>query len=469
MSAQEYKDKGNDFFKGGRYAKAIEEYTKSLELEPANTAVLCNRAFAHIKVESFGLALEDASKAIELDPTFIKAFYRRASANLALGKHELALKDLKRVVTIVPGDKDARTKFELCDKQVKSNRFLEAIRSPDDPLLADTLKAEDIVVPESYAGPRADTITPEFVREMMLYFKEQKLVHRRYAYAIVLAGYKVLQQCANVVDVAVPKGKHITVCGDVHGQYYDLVNIFELNGYPSEENPYLFNGDFVDRGSFSAECILTLLAWKVCYPNHLHLTRGNHEGRNLNKVYGFEGEVRAKYDEKLFGLFQEVFNLLPLCCVINTKVFVVHGGLFSKDGVTLDDIRKIDRNRDIPDEGLMCEMLWSDPAPMRGRTPNKRGVGVAFGPDVTENFLRTNNLELIIRSHEVKDEGFEKMHNDRLITVFSAPNYCDQIGNKGAFIKLHGDNITKPNITSFSEVPHPPTKPMQYSMMPGML
>ena len=114
-----------------------------------------------------------------------------------------------------------------------------------------------------------------------------------------------------------------------------MLNIFELNGYPSETNPYLFNGDFVDRGSFSAEVMVTLLAWKACYPNHFHMSRGNHESKNMNKLYGFEGEITKKYDSKMYELFCDYFQKLPLAHCLNHRVMVTHGGLFSKDGVTL--------------------------------------------------------------------------------------------------------------------------------------
>lgn len=139
----------------------------------------------------------------------------------------------------------------------------------------------------------------------------------------------------------------------------------------------------------------------------------------------------------------------------------MHGGLFSKDDVTIDDIRKVDRNRQPPETGIMCELLWSDPQPQLGRAASKRGTGVSFGPDITQNFLDRNGLEYIIRSHEVKDEGYEVAHNGKCITVFSAPNYCDQMGNKGAFITLRED--LKPNFTSFSAVPHPSVRPMAYA------
>jgi len=182
----------------------------------------------------------------------------------------------------------------------------------------------------------------------------------------------------------------------------------------------------------------------------------------MNKLYGFEGEVTSKYDARLYQLFCEAFCLLPLCHVINDKVFVVHGGLFAQDNVTLASIRAVDRICEPPNEGLMVEMLWSDPHPGRGRMPSKRGVGVAFGRDVTEKFLQKNDLKLVIRSHEMKEDGYEIEHGGQLITVFSAPNYCDQMGNKGAFIRLDGKNLT-PKYTTFAAVPHPAVRPMQYA------
>uniref|UniRef100_A0A8C5TFV1 Serine/threonine-protein phosphatase n=1 Tax=Malurus cyaneus samueli TaxID=2593467 RepID=A0A8C5TFV1_9PASS len=233
--------------------------------------------------------------------------------------------------------------------------------------------------------------------------------------------------------------RKVTVCGDTHGQFYDLLNIFELNGLPSEANPYIFNGDFVDRGSFPVEVILTLFGFKLLYPDHFHLLRGNHETDNMNQIYGFEGEVKAKYTAQMFALFSEVFEWLPLAQCINGKVLIMHGGLFSEDGVTLDDIRKIERNRQPPDSGPMCDLLWSDPQPQNGCSV-KRPVGQQAGGQL-----------FIIRSHEVKPEGYEVAHDGRCVTVFSAPNYCDQMGNKGSYIHLRGSDL-RPDFHQFTAV-----------------
>jgi len=327
------------------------------------------------------------------------------------------------------------------------------------------LVSDDGVDSESaYEGPvyRRGAINAEFCEDLMRWQQQQKALAKRCAYDIVQDTIELLRSSSSVMDVEIPAGTDITVCGDVHGQYYDLLNIWNLNGVPSEENPYLFNGDFVDRGSFSLEVILALFAWKLLYPRHLHLARGNHESQTMNRIYGFESEVKSKYDLGLYSLFCEAFCLLPLCHVLNSRVFVVHGGLFSEDGITLEELRRIDRVCEPPDEGLMVEMLWSDPQPTRGRAPSKRGVGVAFGEDVTEDFLSTNGLELVIRSHELCEDGYSVEHGGKLITLFSAPNYCDQMGNRGAFIRLDGETLT-PKPQSFVAVPHPPVPAMRYA------
>ncbi|CAN6326338.1 unnamed protein product [Urochloa humidicola] len=466
QKAEDLKLKANEAFKANKFSQAIELYSQAIELNSSNAVYWANRAFAHTKLEEYGSAVQDATKAIEVDPRYSKGYYRRGAAYLAMGKFKEALKDFQQVKKICPNDPDATRKLKECEKAVQKIRFEEAISVGDAERrsVAESIDYHVIEVERQYAGPRIDgeEITLDFVKAMLDEFKQQKCIHKRYAYQIVLKTLELLRSMPSLVDVDVPNGGHFTVCGDVHGQYFDLLNIFELNGLPSEENPYLFNGDFVDRGSFSVEVILTLFAFKCLYPKAMHLARGNHESKSMNKIYGFEGEVRSKLGEKFVELFAEVFCWLPLAHVINKKVFVVHGGLFSVDGVKLSDIRSIDRFCEPPEEGLMCELLWSDPQPQLGRGPSKRGVALSFGADVTKKFLQDNNLDLIVRSHEVKDEGYEIEHDGKLITVFSAPNYCDQMGNKGAFIRFTAPEM-KPDIVTFSAVPHPDVKPMAYA------
>ncbi|XP_055956842.1 serine/threonine-protein phosphatase 5 isoform X1 [Patella vulgata] len=462
--ADEVKDKANTYFKNEQYNEAINFYTQAIELNPYNAPYYGNRSFAYLRTECFGYALEDASKALDLDRNYIKAYYRRASANMALGKFKLALKDFEAVVKVKPNDKDARAKYNECAKIVRMMAFQKAISSSDSESVVEKLDLENMVIEDDYNGPALENnkVTEKFVTDLLDTFKNQKKLHRKFAYQILIQAKEYFSKQLTLVDIDVPKDSKFTICGDIHGQFYDLLNIFELNGLPSKDNPYLFNGDFVDRGSFSVECILSLLSLKLLYPQHFYMSRGNHESITMNQMYGFDGEVKSKYTSQMCDLFTEVFNWIPLAHCINKKIMVCHGGLFSDPAVTLDDIRKVDRNRQPPESGIMCELLWSDPQIVPGTAPSKRGVGVQFGPDVTENFLRVNNLDYIIRSHEVKDAGYEIMHNGKCITVFSAPNYCDTMKNKGAFITIKGGDLT-PKYTSYEAVPHPNVKPMAYA------
>ncbi|GET04949.1 serine/threonine-protein phosphatase 5 [Rhizophagus clarus] len=217
---------------------------------------------------------------------------------------------------------------------------------------------------------------------------------------------------------------------------------------------YLFNGDFIDRGLYGFEVILTLFAYKWLYPKSFYLTRGNHEHINVAKNYGFEKEVNTKYSEIMFEYFAETFETLPLANLINEKILVVHGGLSNRD-ITLDDIKNIYRFKGyVPANSLMEYLLWSDPRKKHGCDIGKRGgIGIGFGPDITENFLKRNNLDLLIRSHEAKKEGYEIEHNGKCITIFSAPNYCGIYKNKGAMINITSD--LKLTFKTFDAVTYP--------------
>jgi len=462
--AVKIKDEANKFFKDEKYDIAIELYSKAIELDPQQPTYYGNRSIAYLRRELFGSALNDANEAIRLDPAYVKAYFRRASANMALGKFKLALKDYDAVRKFRPNDADAKKKYEECSKVVKRIAFEKAIACDyNEKKLIDSIKPEDYPVEESYSGPRLDgDISPEFMKDLVAHFKAEKKLHIRYAYKILLAVFNILKSQESLVHITVPDKQKFTICGDVHGQFYDLCNIFSLNGVPSEENPYLFNGDFVDRGSFSVEVIFTLLGYKLLYPNYLFLARGNHESDTMNKMYGFEGEVKAKYNAKMSEFFTELFNQLPLVHVINRKIFCCHGGLFPDENVTLEQIAKINRVRQPPEDGPMCGLLWSDPQEENGIGLSKRGAGIQWGPDISKKFLEHNDLLYIVRSHEVKPQGYEKHHDGLVWTIFSAPNYCDQIGNLGAFINITGDNLYPPKITTFEAVPHPPAKPMMY-------
>ena len=230
------------------------------------------------------------------------------------------------------------------------------------------------------------------------------------------------------------------VCGDIHGQYYDLLRIFEHCGYPGEYN-YLFLGDYVDRGKQSLETICLLLCYKIKYPEKVTLLRGNHESSVTNRIYGFYDECKRRYNVRIWRSFTELFNFLPVAALIDEKILCMHGGL-SPDLKTIQNIQDISRPTDIPDTGLLCDLLWSDPDKETLEfDENDRGVSWVFGEKIVNEFNRKNDLDLIIRAHQVVDDGYEFFANRQLITIFSAPNYCGEFDNS-AGIMIIDDALT---------------------------
>jgi serine/threonine-protein phosphatase PP1 catalytic subunit len=225
------------------------------------------------------------------------------------------------------------------------------------------------------------------------------------------------------------------ICGDIHGQYYDLLRLFEYGGFPPEAN-YLFLGDYVDRGKQSLETICLLLAYKIKYPENFFILRGNHECASINRIYGFYDECKRRYNIKLWKTFTDCFNCLPIAAVIDEKIFCMHGGL-SPDLNQMEQIRKVMRPTDVPDVGLLCDLLWSDPEKdIVGWSENDRGVSFTFGPDIVSRFLQKHDLELICRAHQVVEDGYEFFSKRQLVTLFSAPNYCGEFDNAGAMMSV---------------------------------
>jgi serine/threonine-protein phosphatase PP1 catalytic subunit len=231
----------------------------------------------------------------------------------------------------------------------------------------------------------------------------------------------------------------LTVCGDIHGQYADLLRLFQLGGFPPNAN-YIFMGDYVDRGQQSIETICLLLAYKIKYEENFFILRGNHESAAINKLYGFFDECKRRYDIKLWKMFTDLFNCLPIAASIEDKILLVHGGI-SPELKNVDQLKHIVRPTDVPDEGLLCDLLWSDPEKDVAKWgPNDRGVSVTFGKSVLSAFLDKNDLDLICRAHQVVEDGYEFFGDKELVTVFSAPNYMGEFDNSGA-IMLVDDNL----------------------------
>ncbi|XP_054630281.1 serine/threonine-protein phosphatase with EF-hands 2 isoform X2 [Dunckerocampus dactyliophorus] len=406
---------------------------------------------------------------------------------------------------------------------------------------------KNIEVPEIYSGPHlCFPLTVEQAVSMVEAFRNKKL-HSRYVLQLLLETWKLLRMLPNISRISTCHSKEITICGDLHGQLEDLLLVFYKNGMPSLEKPYVFNGDFVDRGKDSIEILLILFAFLLVYPTEVHLNRGNHEDHIINLRYGFTKEVLNKYKmhgKRILKLLQKIFSWLPLATVIDQKVLVLHGGI--SDTTDLSVLVKVDRHNyvsalrppkkkyqsssatsidsdmdddlgnhrlfhrrasltcpkplgrrdsflnrslqdfsdrlksNVEDELKLCQqratlftmgnnrvekgedasfdsvisdnakeewkqildLLWSDPMSQDGCIPNElRGGGCYWGPDITDDFLSKHNLQLIIRSHECKQDGYEFCHNRKVLTLFSASNYYDVGSNRGAYVKLGPDLV----------------------------
>ncbi|KAJ8006044.1 hypothetical protein DPEC_G00124180 [Dallia pectoralis] len=406
----------------------------------------------------------------------------------------------------------------------------------------------NIEVPEIYSGPHMIfPLTVEQVTAMVEAFRNKRQLHSRYVLQLLLDTWRLLRLLPNISRISTCNSKEITICGDLHGQLEDLLLIFYKNGMPSLERPYVFNGDFVDRGKDSMEILLILFAFQLVYPNDVHLNRGNHEDHIVNLRYGFTKEVLRKYKmhgKRILKLLQMIFSWLPLATVIDQKVLILHGGI--SNTTDLCDIARVDRHKYVsalkppkkkrtyqpvpqPSVGSevdasaqhndrkamfglrdnfqsrslqdfssripltteeemelrrrqsvfitggfsqsqkelnysptssesqepshtadtvaddwrqILDLLWSDPMPDDGCIPNEvRGGGCYWGPDVTQDFLNRHNMQLIIRSHECKQEGYEFCHNRKVLTLFSASNYYEVGSNRGAYVKLGPDLV----------------------------
>ncbi|XWW95591.1 hypothetical protein V2A60_003556 [Cordyceps javanica] len=291
------------------------------------------------------------------------------------------------------------------------------------------------------------------------FYREGRLTEEQ-ALFILKTGADVLRAEPNLLEMDAP----ITVCGDVHGQYYDLMKLFEVGGDPAETR-YLFLGDYVDRGYFSIECVLYLWSLKIHYPKTLWLLRGNHECRHLTDYFTFKLECKHKYSEAVYEACIEAFCCLPLAAVMNKQFLCIHGGL-SPELHTLDDLRNVDRFREPPTQGLMCDILWADPLEDFGQEKTSdyflhnhvRGCSYFFSYPAACAFLEKNNLLSVIRAHEAQDAGYRMYRKTKttgfpsVMTIFSAPNYLDVYNNKAAVLKYENNVM---NIRQFNCTPHP--------------
>ena len=313
----------------------------------------------------------------------------------------------------------------------------------------------------------------EFVNHLLTFNKQMVLYHNKYPdtkhlpfrfniNAKVIIKLAEMAKCIfekenNILDIRAP----LNMFGDIHGQYSDMIRFLEMTGLPPDQI-FLFLGDYVDRGNNSIEVIALLFAMKIIYPDKVFVLRGNHECPNVNAMYGLLGECEERFgtDSKLvFNKINDALISLPLCAVINNKIFCVHGGL-SPSLVTLDDIQKINRFMPIPDDGLLCDLMWADPSQNLDSLwgTSTRGISCTFNMNSVYSFLKTNKLQLICRAHQLVPNGYKFFADSKLITVFSAPNYCGNCGNDGVVMKISSNlecsfYIIKPiNNTGFRDI-----------------
>ncbi|KAJ8120531.1 hypothetical protein O1611_g10345 [Lasiodiplodia mahajangana] len=213
------------------------------------------------------------------------------------------------------------------------------------------------------------------------------------------------------------------------------MELFKIGG-PNPDTNYLFMGDYVDRGYYSVETVTLLVALKIRYPQRITILRGNHESRQITQVYGFYDECLRKYgNANVWKFFTDLFDFLPLTALIDNQIFCLHGGL-SPSIDTLDNIRALDRIQEVPHEGPMCDLLWSDPDDRCGWGISPRGAGYTFGQDISEAFNHNNGLTLIARAHQLVMEGYNWSQDRNVVTIFSAPNYCYRCGNQAAIMEI---------------------------------
>lgn len=247
---------------------------------------------------------------------------------------------------------------------------------------------------------------------------------------------KVFKAESSLVDIEAPA----VIIGDIHGQFADLLRIFEI-AKPPPQNKFLFLGDYVDRAEQGIEVCMMLFCYKILFPQNVFMLRGNHECSSISRIYGFYDECRRRYGVRVWQKFCAVFNVLPFAAIISERIFCVHGGI-SPHLENLDQIRNLRRPTPIPDDGLICDLVWADPEPeITGWAESDRGVSYIFGADVISAFLEKYDFDLLVRAHQVVEDGYEFCAGRQCVTIFSAPQYCGEFDNAAGMLLVNEELV----------------------------
>jgi len=405
--------------------------------------------------------------AVKVELGKIKPTFSRSIATATPASHfKVSDNNLKQFVEQINQNSPAKTRKKR-NPVVIPDRVITNVQAPERSLLKN-LKV---------LGEEGDENIPiekewRIVREHLL--REGRL-EKENALSLIDRAIEHLEEQPNMLELEAP----LTICGDIHGQFFDLCNLLDATGEPGDVK-YLFLGDYVDRGDFSTEVMFLLLSIMLTYPKSFYMLRGNHESRLLTGNFNFKRECFVKYDEEIYDAFMDLFDFLPIAAKVHTKqgtYFACHGGI-SPNLRNVEDIHKLNRFVEPPGEGVLCDLLWADPVPeddTNGMNPEEiaqwqdiefrpnltRGCSYEFGYTAAKTFVKENNFKAIIRAHEVKQLGFEEhFFRDKglevppVITVFSAPNYCDMYENRAAFIQMSSTGQCKFGQITWTDHPY---------------
>lgn len=429
---------GNTHFKKQEYEKALEIYIGA-----------CIKAESVLN-EMRAMRPEDSDLIESLANQLSLLYFNISVSYTKLGFFEDALRFVDKALGLRCSDKflgrkaliyskmgNYRTALHICNKigDKSECKPIRPVRCTD---LEDMFKLInyplDITFEQQYCQEEL-LVDEGLIASVTREFMEGRALPTKLICAILREGYAVLSNLDNVafIDTSFP----VYVFGDTHGQYFDVLPEIKKIGVKNDIK-VVFNGDFVDRGENSVENFILVLLLKLVFPSKVFLNRGNHEFDDLNKIMGFAVEIKKKYrlmHDIVYLFFSKVFSMLPVATVVNRMVFITHGGL-PAEPMRIGDIETIRRNvQGSCSDSRLVGLMWSDPGEVDEAMPSKRGVGVTFGRNITKRFLQLNNLKLLVRSHEFVTNGFALHHGGNVVTIFSAPNYCQSV-SMGAFLKF---------------------------------